>query len=124
MAPLSQLSDLPLLPPHPSPFPPPLPNDKPGLCGLTGHQWHILLIFIFLRESVFTFPNPGGLGAVLTSHLRALRSTVLLALPVALIFSWYKSKDPCLLWLEAQQRAEVVRKGMFLSAMARDEPIC
>jgi len=84
MAPLSHPSDLPLPPHHPPfpPFPPPLPGDKPELGGITGDQWHALLIVLVL---------------------------VLLALPVALTFSWYKSTDPCFLWLEAQQRAKVAR---------------
>ncbi|KAH9960190.1 hypothetical protein BC827DRAFT_1155967 [Russula dissimulans] len=81
MAPLSDLSSPPPFPP----FPPPLPGDKPGLCGLTGDQWHVLLIFLVL---------------------------ILLVLPIALIVSWHKSKDPCFLWLEAQQRAEMARTGL------------
>jgi hypothetical protein len=57
---------------------------------------------------------------VLTSR-PALRlsasSAVLLALLVALIVCWVNSKDPSYLWLEGQQRVEMVRTGMSFSVM-------
>ena len=47
-------------PPHPPPSqgprsslpppPPPLPGDKAGLCGLTGDQWHMVMIFLIPCE--------------------------------------------------------------------------
>ena len=30
--------------------PPPMSGEQPGLCGLTNHQWHMVLTFGILRE--------------------------------------------------------------------------
>ncbi|KAI9509981.1 hypothetical protein F5148DRAFT_1282380 [Russula earlei] len=60
----------------------PLSGDRPGLCGLTGDQWRVLLIFVVL---------------------------LLLILPVMIIVSWQQSKDCSVLWLQLQESVEMAR---------------
>lgn len=77
------------LPPSPPPFsggPPPLPlSEKPGPCGLTSHQWHMVLTFVLL---------------------------LLFALSIALVISRLNDSEISLIWLEVQDRAKLTRMGL------------
>jgi len=93
MTPLPPFADVPRATPPPPPpsfpptgfSPPALPGDKPGLCGLTGDQWHMVMIF--------------GIP-------------LLIALFIVLIISWLNSYDICSMWLRAQERAKMARMGL------------
>jgi hypothetical protein len=80
-----------LPPPPPSPFsdgppshpflggPPPHPfsGEEPGLCGLTNHQWHMVLTFGILRKwAIHPFPPILAILIIKGSRLLSvLRST-------------------------------------------------
>jgi hypothetical protein len=98
---------LPPPPPHPPPFPgapppppfpgapppPPMSGEEPGLCGLTNHQWHMVLIFSIPRQwAIYPFPP---ISSILTRKgsrlLCVLRSTGCpLNCPRHLVVQWFR----------------------------------
>ncbi len=71
-------SDGPPAPPFPgAPSRPPLSGEETGLCGLTNHQWHMVLTFGILREwAIHPFPPILSILIRKGSRLRCvLRST-------------------------------------------------
>ncbi len=48
--PLSNLLNVPRAAAPPPPFPTPSAGDKLGLCGLTGDQWHVVMILAIFCE--------------------------------------------------------------------------
>jgi len=80
--PPSNLLNVPRAAAPPPPFPTPSAGDKPGLCGLTGDQWHVVMILAILFSIIFA---------------------------VVIVVSWLTSKEIGFLWLRVQQRAEIAR---------------
>ena len=94
----------------------PVPGEEGGFCGLTGDQWHLVLLFIVLPCEF----DLEGFPRIFSASAHAFRppptlSVVLLALLVVLTISWVKQEDIALLWFGAQERAEMTRTGTFLS---------
>jgi len=84
MAPIPLPSSAPQTPPSSLPhLATPIPGEEGGFCGLTGDQWHLVLLLVVLP--------------------------LLLALLVVIIISWVKQEDIALLWSGAQERVEMTR---------------
>ncbi|KAH9990292.1 hypothetical protein BJV77DRAFT_1069026 [Russula vinacea] len=85
----SPFTDVPRTTPPPSPppsfSPHPLPGDTPGLCGLTGDQWHMVMVLSIPCDIV--------------------------ALLIALVISWFNDSEISFLWLRMQERAKMTRMG-------------
>ena len=104
-----------LPPPHSSPFPgdhspPPMSGGEPGLCGLTNNQWHMVLIFSIPRGQLilYSLSFPYSLKSDLVS---CACSTVLIALLIALLISWFNGSEISFLWLRVQDCADLTRMG-------------
>jgi hypothetical protein len=99
-------------PPFPADRPPPLfPIDKPGLCGLTGHEWRLVLkisVPLSGRPFIFAFPFHAHIKGDPVSVL-----AVLIPLLILVVISWLNSVDISDMWLQAQQHAETTRTGTF-----------
>lgn len=121
--PSSLFTDMPPLPPPPPGFPPPTspppgfpppppPGDKPGLCGLTGNQWHMVMIFSIPCKCAITLPHP-SLPFILKNGTSFAVFAVLIILLIVLVISWLNSSEITFIWLRAQERAKTARMGTF-----------
>jgi hypothetical protein len=84
----------PLPPPFPgAPPPPPMSGERPGLCGLTNNQWHMVLTFGILREWAI-HPFPPILSILIRKGCRllcVLRSTGCpFSCPRHLVVKWFR----------------------------------
>ena len=93
--------------------PPPLPGDKPGLCGLTGNQWHMVMIFSIPCKCAITLPHV-SLPFILKNGIRFAVLAVFIILLIVLVISWLNSSEITFIWLRAQERAKTARMGTFL----------
>ena len=113
-------SDGPPAPPFPgAPSRPPLSGEETGLCGLTNHQWHMVLTFGILREWAirpFRQSFPYSLERDLVSDAC---SAVLVALLIAFVISWLSGSEISFLWLRMQDRAKLTRMGAFPTFLFR-----
>ncbi|KAI9453234.1 hypothetical protein BJY52DRAFT_1225681 [Lactarius psammicola] len=77
---------------------PPLhPGSESGPCGLTAYEWHVLLIFVILRQILITRP---GTPAVMFVFL------------IAVVVAWYQTKDVSEMWHRANLRAQAARTAL------------
>jgi hypothetical protein len=109
----SPFTDVPRTTPPPSPppsfSPHPLPGDTPGLCGLTGDQWHMVMILSIPCE--WAFFSADRFHAYNKSNVRLPVLAVSFALLIALVISWFNDSEISFLWLRMQERAKMTRMG-------------
>jgi hypothetical protein len=96
---------------------PPLPSsvpDKPGLCGLTSGEWHMVLIFLLFCECGSNSSTGVSFTGLLMRASVSPPRTVLIALLVALVVAGVLSENIFFLWLQVLKRVETTRMSTYL----------